>query len=309
MLERKLKTALDESRLLILGVQVLFGFQFQSAFQERFAELSPASRAALALSLVLLLLSTGLLITPSLHHQIRFRGESCRGALRAATFYAGWSLLPLTLGLGLSAFVVFTLLFGSTIGAATGVAFTVASLFLLYGWGFLLRTRNNKQPPMDQENPTGLKTKIEQLLTEARVIIPGGQALLGFQFIATLTKAFAELPPPAQVSHAAGLCAVALAVTLLMTPAALHRIAFGGEDSGRFYRIASRIVIAATIPLAAGIAADVGVVFWKVTESVAAAAVAAAATFGVLIAMWLAYPFLRRVSHAGKRSSRHPMSR
>ena len=32
-LERKLKTALDESRLLILGAQVLFGFQFQSVFQ------------------------------------------------------------------------------------------------------------------------------------------------------------------------------------------------------------------------------------------------------------------------------------
>jgi hypothetical protein len=85
MLERKLKTALDESRLLLLGVQVLFGFQFQSAFQERFTELPPASRAVLALSLVLLLLSVGLLIAPSVHHQIRFRGESRRDALRAAT--------------------------------------------------------------------------------------------------------------------------------------------------------------------------------------------------------------------------------
>jgi len=93
------------------------------------------------------------------------------------------------------------------------------------------------------------------------VIIPGGQALLGFQFIATLSRAFAELPSAAQIGHAAGLCAVALAVTLLMTPAAIHRIAFEGEDSGQFYRIASRIVIAATLPLAAGIAVDVGVVF------------------------------------------------
>ncbi|XIA63269.1 hypothetical protein ACFIOY_29350 [Bradyrhizobium sp. TZ2] len=38
------------------------------------------------------------------------------------------------------------------------------------------------------------ETKIEQLLTEARGIMPGGQALLGFQFVATLTKAFETLP-------------------------------------------------------------------------------------------------------------------
>ena len=72
------------------------------------------------------------------------------------------------------------------------------------------------------------------------MIIPGGQALLGFQFIATLTKAFAELPYAAQISHLAGLCAVALAVTLLMTPAALHLIAFDGEDSARFYKLPAR---------------------------------------------------------------------
>jgi hypothetical protein len=272
----------------------LFGFQFESAFQERFAELLPAARAGLAASLVLLVLSVGMLIVPSLHHQIRFRGESRRAALRVATFFAGWSLLPLTLGLGVSAYVVFSLLFGSAVGVGAGAAFTVTSLLLLCGWGFFLREIHYVEPLMEKEQPTELKTKIEQLLTEARVIIPGGQALLGFQFIATLTKAFADLPHTVQITHAAGLCAVALAVTLLMTPAALHRIAFHGEDSARFYRIASRVVIAATVPLAAGTAADVGVVFWRVTEGTATAAIAGGATFAVLIAMWLAYPFSRR---------------
>ena len=34
----KLKTALDESRLLILGAQVVFGCQFQMVFQEMFQD-------------------------------------------------------------------------------------------------------------------------------------------------------------------------------------------------------------------------------------------------------------------------------
>jgi hypothetical protein len=293
MLDRQLKTALDESRLLILGAQVLFGFQFQAVFQERFADLSPSSRACLGASLTLLLTSIACLIAPSLHHQIRFQGESRIGALRAATWFAGVSLLPLTLGLGLSTFVVFALQFGVAAGVTAGAVFTTSSLLLLYGWGFFICSAD-RGSAMPHEEPTELKTKIEQLLTEARVIIPGGQALLGFQFIAMLTKPFAELPFAAQVVHAGGLCCVALAVTLLMTPAALHRIAFGGSDSVRFFKMASPLVIAATIPLAGGIASDIGVVFWKVTETTSIAVTAALTALTVLLALWIGYPLVRR---------------
>jgi Family of unknown function (DUF6328) len=95
---------------------------------------------------------------------------------------------------------------------------------------------------------TPVKTKIEQMLTEAGVIIPGGQALLGFQFVCTFTRSFKELPLSIQYLHAAGLCAVALAVLLLMTPAALHRIAFHGEDDPGFFSIGSALVVTASIP-------------------------------------------------------------
>jgi hypothetical protein len=43
-IDAKLKTALDESRLLILGAQVLFGFQFETVFQELFANIPTARR-------------------------------------------------------------------------------------------------------------------------------------------------------------------------------------------------------------------------------------------------------------------------
>jgi hypothetical protein len=43
-MDEKLKTALDESRLLILGAQVLFGFLFQAVFQDLFKEVPPVSR-------------------------------------------------------------------------------------------------------------------------------------------------------------------------------------------------------------------------------------------------------------------------
>jgi len=48
-----------------------------------------------------------------------------------------------------------------------------------------------------------------------------------------------------------------------MTPTAVHRLGFQGEDDPAFFRIGSRLVIAASIPLAIGIAADVAVVFLR----------------------------------------------
>jgi hypothetical protein len=149
---------------------------------------------------------------------------------------------------------------------------------------------------MPRQTSTPIQMKIEQMLTEARVIIPGGQALLGFQFVCTLTRSFQELPLSVQYLHAAALCAVALAVLLLMTPAALHRLAFDGEDNANFFITGSRLVVSASIPLAAGIAADVAVVFFKVSDNMEIAAVAGAGTLCVLLGVWLAYPLWRRTA-------------
>jgi hypothetical protein len=52
--ERKFKTALDEMRLLILGAQILFGFEFEAVFQEGFRELPPRSHMFDAIALPLI---------------------------------------------------------------------------------------------------------------------------------------------------------------------------------------------------------------------------------------------------------------
>ena len=90
-LDRKLKIALDESRLLILGAQVLFGFLFQAVFQDLFRDVPPASQALQCVGLGFMLLSVCFLIAPSLYHQILFDGESRPGALAYASWFAGAS--------------------------------------------------------------------------------------------------------------------------------------------------------------------------------------------------------------------------
>jgi uncharacterized protein DUF6328 len=297
-LEDRLKTALDESRLLILGAQVLFGFQFEAAFQEQFAGISIASRYLYCAGLLMLLASVAILIAPSLFHQIIFAGESRQGAVRMASALAGVSLLPLTLGLGAATFLAFEQLIGRRAGITAATLFTAIAIALLYGLGLALRGERKNQMP--REHATPLKSKIEQMLTGARVIIPGAQALLGFQLIAVLTKAFGELPTGFKYVHCVALSAVTLSVILLMTPAALHRIGFHGEDDPAFFEIGSRFVIAASVPLAIGIAADVAVVFFKAVGSESVAMASGVTSLAALLGLWLAYPFWRRAGSPGR---------
>src|SRR5947209_12924068 len=115
----KLKTALDESRLLILGAQVLFGFTFEGIFQDLFKEVAPSGQIIQCAALAMLLLRIGCLIAPSLHHQIASGGDSRSASLQVATVFASMSLLPITLGLGAAVYVVFDRMFGNTIAGAT----------------------------------------------------------------------------------------------------------------------------------------------------------------------------------------------
>ena len=148
----------------------------------------------------------------------------------------------------------------------------------------------------EQSGRTPLSTKVEQMLTEARIIIPGCQALLGFQLIAMMTQAFDELPQDAKIMHAAGLCCVTIAMILLMTPAALHRLSFAGNDSERFLRLGSAFVIAGPLPLALGIAADVYVVFLKINHSATFTVLASSVLLLAMLALWYFYPVWLRAS-------------
>ena len=74
--DRRVKTALDETRLLILGAQILFGFHLNGAFQSDFPDLTLQSRALHALSFLMMAVAIALLIAPSLQHQLVDRGRA-----------------------------------------------------------------------------------------------------------------------------------------------------------------------------------------------------------------------------------------
>jgi len=135
------------------------------------------------------------------------------------------------------------------------------------------------------------KDRIAGLLTEARIVLPGVQALLGFQFALYLTAAFEKLSPAAKVANTTSLFLLVLAMVLLMTPAPYHRLAEGGENTEHFERVTERLVLAASAPLALGVAGDVFVVTDVVLGTWAGIAIAFACAAG-MVAFWFGVPLL-----------------
>ena len=226
-----------ESRLLILGSQVLFGFQFNGIFQQRFDALPFASRAFVCAGLFLIMLAIALLIAPSMDHRIVERGRDSRRVLVLVTICAGAALLPVAVALALDMFVAMGRMVSSPV--AIGAAGSFFALAMLCWYGVALASKRKERVMQDSEKTPPLDAQVEQLLTEARLIIPGAQALLGFQLTVTLTQAFADLPAQAKIAHAAALCCIGLTVIFLMAPASVHRIAFSGQDDADFLKIGS----------------------------------------------------------------------
>lgn len=299
-LDAAIKVALDESRLLILGSQILLGFQFNGVFQEAFDRFAPMAREFTAAGILLMVAAVALLIAPSLQHRIVEQGHATHRIRRVIGIMAGVALFPFALSLALAHLTVFQWLFGPAAGYVCGAAFFVLALTFWYGLAWWLKQRVRARPlPDDQEQAmrTPLSTRIDHMLTEARVVLPGAQALLGFQLTVALTRPFEQLPGSSKIVHAAALASVALSVILLMAPAAFHRIAFDGEDSESFHRIGSAFVISATVPLAAGIAGDLYVAGAKITGSTSTGLTLALAALIVLSGLWYAYPYLMRRRH------------
>jgi hypothetical protein len=300
-LSRRLQAALDEGRILVLGTQVLLGFQLRAFFEPRFSALPEWTRSLGLLATCALLVAFTLICFPASYHRIVAGGEDRPDILRVTTQVLAVALLPLGIGLGFSVAVPLVRVLGAggalTFGAATGAAAFAA----WYGFTYARRSRRAgpaQEVPMEK---TELSQKVRHVLTEARMVIPGAQALLGFQLVVILTPAFDELPRGSQLVHVAAIAAVAAAVVLLMTPAAYHRIVEEGEETERFHRVATRLVVAGMAAVGLGMCTDLFVVARKVLRSDGGAAALAATALAVMFGVWFGVTgLLRARSHAAR---------
>ena len=76
--------------------------------------------------------------------------------------------------------------------------------------------------------------------------------------------------------------------------AAYHRVVEEGEETEHFHRFASKILVAALVPLALALAADVYVVVQKVSDSQLLSVVSALVVLAIFWELWFGLTLYRR---------------
>ena len=292
--KERVKTSLSEVRTLVLGAQILLGFQYRASFEAGFPSLPPTAKCLQVAALVLLVASTACMIAPAPYHRFVSGGHATARMERYTKRMALLALVPFALALGMNFGIALARQLGLFAACVAGAAVAVAALLCWFAPA--LAKHRSGDPKGDEMVST--KERITELLTEARIVLPGVQALLGFQFASYLTSAFEKLSPAAKLANTGSLFLLVLAMVLLMMPAPYHRLAEGGENTERFERVAERLVLAALPPLALGVAGDVFVVTDVVLGTRAGIAVALACAFG-MATLWFGIPLISARQNSG----------
>jgi hypothetical protein len=135
-----------------------------------------------------------------------------------------------------------------------------------------------------------LEEEATHVTDEARMVLPGVQAVLGFQLVAVFNQRFQEFSPGEQTVHLAAFLLVALAMGLMMTPAAYHRQVERGRVSQRFIDLSSKLLTIAMLPLIAGLCLDTYLIARLILRDTAMAVIVAGAATLMLIGLWYALP-------------------
>ncbi len=147
---------------------------------------------------------------------------------------------------------------------------------------------------MKQVHYETLEEEATHVTDEARMVLPGVQAVLGFQLIAVFNQRFQDLSAAEQLLHLAAFLLMALAMGLVMTPAAYHRQVERGCVSRRFVDLSSTLLTFAMLPLIAGVSLDTYLIARLILDERDPAKIVAAGTALLLACLWYGLPAVCR---------------
>ena len=136
---RELIELLNELRVALPGVQVLFAFLLAVPFSQRFAQVTDTQKDAYMVSLLATMAGSVLLIAPSTYHRLRWREGSDEELLRLSNRLAIAGTLFLAIGMTAAVFLITDLLFHVALTAV--VTAVTAALFAWFWYGLPLVRR------------------------------------------------------------------------------------------------------------------------------------------------------------------------
>ena len=130
---RELIELLNELRVALPGVQVLFAFLLAVPFSQRFADVTDLQKDAYMVALLSTLAGSVFLIAPTAYHRIRFRDRDKEALLRISNVFAIVGVVCLAIGMTAVVFLVTDLLFkaATTALVTAGTAALFASVWFV----------------------------------------------------------------------------------------------------------------------------------------------------------------------------------
>jgi hypothetical protein len=126
---RELLELLNELRVVLTGVQVLFAFLLTVPFTQRFGELDATDRKVYYATVITTAAATVFLMAPTAHHRLRFRSGVKESLLRVANTFALVGVALLAVAMSMVTYLITDVLYDSTAAAVAaaclGGAFVV----------------------------------------------------------------------------------------------------------------------------------------------------------------------------------------
>lgn len=148
-LSRKLTELLEELRVALPGVQVLFAFLLTLPFTERFTRIAPLSRDVYFGSFLAAALASVFLIAPSAYHRMRWRFtdkeelDAKRQMLITSSRLATTGIILLGAAIGGVTFLIGNVLFNVPVAATVGAAITGVAVVLWFALPLSRRARGD----------------------------------------------------------------------------------------------------------------------------------------------------------------------
>ena len=143
-LDRELIELLNELRVALPGVQVLFAFLLTVPFSQRFAQLTTLQRDTYFGTFLAAALASLFLIAPTAYHRLRWRAHDKEALLQTSNRLAIGGTVFLALAITGTIFVITDVLFGVSWAATIAAIFAGLLVWFWYGLPLSRRAREGR---------------------------------------------------------------------------------------------------------------------------------------------------------------------
>jgi cation transport ATPase len=140
-LNRQMTELLNELRVAMPGVQILFGFLLAVPFQQRFDAVTSFQRDVYFVTLIAAAVATAFLIAPSAYHRIAFQQHDKPRIIKVGTVQFVCGLVALAIAMNGAVLLVTDFIFKEATVIVTVAAIGSLFTWLWFGIGLWRRTR------------------------------------------------------------------------------------------------------------------------------------------------------------------------